>query len=213
MFYTYDKYGTFFAAPNQVGQSELLLKFLYFINKAASLDMQGLYMCLALFETISVLLQLIIFGVVYSATEKKEKHTAMAFAWIIFNPISLVGGFTNLGSFNDAVFYLVVLLPLLGDDLALWNPIALGLVNAIAAYFDPRVIFFMIPFTVLQARLVIGFSKEKRDPFRETTTRLAASFIPIILTILFVSSPQLKNLKNILLVNNPAENLGSFWYL
>ena len=149
MLYTYEKTGTFFVAPNQVGQSELLCKFLYYINSAASLNMQGLYMCLALFETMSMLLQLIIFGVVFSATEKKEKFTAFAFAWVILNPISLVGGFTNIGSLNDAFFYLIVLLPILGDELAVMNPIALGLVNAVAAYFDPRMIFLMIPFSVL----------------------------------------------------------------
>ena len=105
-------------------------------------------MCLAIFETISTLLQLIIFGVVYSATEKKEKYTAMAFGWVIFNPISMIGGFTNLGSLNDALFYLLVMLPI-ADESMLRNPYFLGFMNSVVAYFDPRVIFLMIPFSIL----------------------------------------------------------------
>ena len=112
-------------------------------------------MCLAVFEVISTLSQIIIFGIAYSATEKKEKYTALAFAWIIFNPISLIGGFTNLGAFNDALFYILVLIPLT-EETALRHPIFLGILNAIVSYFDPRVIFLMIPFSVLQARLNAG---------------------------------------------------------
>ena len=107
-----------------------------------------LFVYIGIFEVISVLLQLIIFGIVYSATDKKEMYTMIAFAWIIFNPISLFGGFTNLGSFNDALFYFLVLLPI-ADEAVLRNANLLGAINAIVAYFDPRLIFLMIPFSVL----------------------------------------------------------------
>ena len=137
----------------------------------------------------------------------------MAFSWIIFNPISLIGGFTNLGSFNDALFYLLVLWPILDESPTLRNPIFMGLLNAVVTYFDPRLIFLMIPFSVLQARYHIGLVREKFNPFKETMIRLTISYVPIILTILCMSNSQFKNLKNILLVNNPAENLGNFWYL
>ena len=169
-------------------------------------------MILAIFELMSTLLQLIIFGIVYSATAKKEKLTALAFAWIILNPVSLIGGFTNLGSLNDAIFYMLVLLPI-AEEPVLRNPLLLAALNSIAAYFDPRVIFLMIPFSILQARIHVGLSREKLDPFKESMTRLIASFVPIILTIVFMSPTQFKNLRNILLVNNPAETLGPFWYL
>ena len=84
----------------------------------------------------------------FSATDKKEVYTMITFAWIIFNPVSLLGGFTNLGSFNDALFYLLVLIPIV-DEPILRNANFLGAVNAIVAYFDPRLIFLMIPFSVL----------------------------------------------------------------
>ena len=156
---------------------------------------------------------MIIFGIVYSATDKKEMYTMIAFAWIIFNPISLLGGFTNLGSFNDSLFYLLVLLPI-ADEAVLRNANFLGAVNAIVAYFDPRLIFLMIPFSVLQSRIDIGLDQsKKRDTFKETMIRLGKTFIPIITTIFFFSDYQFKNLRNILLVNHPAENLGNFWYI
>ena len=132
------------------------------------------------------MLQLIIFGIVYSATEKKEVYTSIAFAWIIFNPVSLLAGFTNLGSLNDTLFYLLVLLPI-ADEPLLRNPNVLGLANAIVTYFDPRLIFVMIPFTVLQARISIGLGSEKKDPLKETIMRLCLTFLPIMTTIFFMS--------------------------
>ena len=196
-----------------MSQSEYLLYILYFMHQAMPENDEVLFLYISIFEVISLLIQLIIFGVVYSATDKKETYTMIAFAWILFNPISLLGGFTNLGSFNDTLFYLLVLLPICGEPV-LRNANLLGTVNSIVAYFDPRLIFVMIPFTVLQARIDIGLDQsEKRDNFKETLKRLFKTFSPIILTIFFFSDNQFRNLKNILLVNNPTENLGNFWYL
>ena len=146
-----------------------------------------LFVYIAIFEVISVLMQLIIFGIVYSATDKKETYTMIAFAWIIFNPISVLGGFTNIGSFNDTLFYLLVLLPI-ADEAVLRNANFLGSVNALVAYFDPRLIFLMIPFSVLQSRIDIGLDQsQKRDKFKETMYRLGKTFMPIITTIMFTS--------------------------
>ena len=49
-------------------------------------------------------------------SDKKMKYTSLAFYWIVFNPISLIGGFTYIGSFNDALFYIVAVAPLLDED-------------------------------------------------------------------------------------------------
>ena len=137
----------------------------------------------------------------------------LALCWIVFNPISLVGGFTNLGALNDAIFYLVALWPLL-DEGAIRHPAVMAILNTVAAYFDPRVIFLMIPLSVMQARYHIGHSNRKgSNTLKETLARLVATFLPILLMFFCVSKTELKNIKNILLVNNPVENLGNFWYL
>ena len=136
----------------------------------------------------------------------------MAFAWIVFNPISLIGGFTNLGSLNDAIFYFVAVWPLL-DEKAFRHPIMMAVLNAVATYFDPRIIFLVVPLTVMQARYHLGHSDRKKNALNETLTRLFITYTPMILLFFCLSKTELQNIKNILLVNNPAENLGNFWYL
>ena len=97
-------------------------------------------------------------------TEKKSYYTNLAFYWVIFNPISLVAGFTNLGSFNDALFYIVTLLPLFGDEEAPFLNSAgfCAFTNAMLAYFDPRLLFVTIPLTVIQSRFHFGDRKQEQ---------------------------------------------------
>ena len=136
----------------------------------------------------------------------------MAFAWIVFNPIALIGGFTNLGSLNDAIFYLVAIWPLL-DEKSSRHPVIFAILNTMATYFDPRIIFLVMPLTVMQARYHLRHSDRKNNALNETLTRLAITYTPIILMFFCVSKTELQNIENILLVNNPTENLGNFWYL
>ena len=90
----------------------------------------------------------------------------------------------------------------------------MAILNSVATYFDPRVIFLMIPLSVMQARYHIGHSNRKgSNTLKETLIRVVVTYMPILLMFFCVSRTELKNIKNILLVNNPVENLGNFWYL
>jgi hypothetical protein len=60
----------------------------------------------------NILVQLFIFYKAYAITQKKENDTNMALYFIMFNPISLLGGFNNLASFNDFLWHLMILAPL-----------------------------------------------------------------------------------------------------
>ena len=116
LFYTYEKTGEFYAGPNSVAQSEMYLKFLYSVNQVAiKYGLEGIYIIVGLFEIISIVFQLMIFHLVFSATDKKADQAGLALCWIIFNPIQVLGGFSHFGSFSDSLFYLIILLPLLDD--------------------------------------------------------------------------------------------------
>ena len=115
----------------------------------------------------------------------------MAFAWIIFNPISLIGGFTNLGSLNDAIFYLVAIWPLL-DEKSFRHPIIFAIVNAMATYFDPRIIFLVMPLSVMQSRYHLGHSnRQSINTLKETMTRLVVTYTLIILMFFIMSKTEL----------------------
>lgn len=66
-FYIYETSGKFFAGPTDVGQSELLLKLLYAIYSPTKNDLR-LHLFIAFFESVSVILQLVIFHKVFSIT-------------------------------------------------------------------------------------------------------------------------------------------------
>ena len=115
----------------------------------------------------------------------------MAFAWIIFNPFSLIGGFTNLGSLNDAIFYLVAIWPLL-DEKSFRNPVIFAIINTMATYFDPRIIFLVMPLSVMQSRYHLGHSnRQSINTLKETMTRLAVTYALIILMFFLMSKTEL----------------------
>ena len=115
----------------------------------------------------------------------------MAFAWIIFNPFSMIGGFTNLGSLNDAIFYLVAIWPLL-DEKSFRNPVIFAIINTMATYFDPRIIFLVMPLSVMQSRYHLGHSnRQSINTLKETMTRLAVTYALIILMFFLMSKTEL----------------------
>ena len=115
----------------------------------------------------------------------------MAFAWIIFNPIALIGGFTNLGSLNDAIFYLVAIWPLL-DEKSSRHPVIFAILNAMATYFDPRIIFLMMPLSVMQSRYHLGHSnRQSINTLKETLIRIAVTYGLIILMYFIMSKTEL----------------------
>lgn len=117
LFYTYETRGVFYAGPNGVAQSELYLYLLYQLSQSlAGSGNDGIMLAVGIFESISVLIQLIAFHIVYSTTPKKAPYATAALTWIIFNPISLASAFAQLGTLNDCLFYLLFMLPLLGDS-------------------------------------------------------------------------------------------------
>jgi len=117
VFYTYEKTGEFYAGPNSVAQSELYLQILYHMNKLAieSAGFEVLYVFVGLFESLSILFQVITFYIVFSATDKKADQAGFVLCWILFNPIQVLGGFSHFGSLSDCLFYLIIMLPLLED--------------------------------------------------------------------------------------------------
>lgn len=110
--YTYEQTQKFFSGPTEVGQSELLLHFINRIYQASGKQDFSLQILLASFEMANILVQLFIFYKAYAITQKKENDTNMALYFIMFNPISLLGGFNNLASFNDFLWHLMILAPL-----------------------------------------------------------------------------------------------------
>ena len=121
MLYMYKRTGKFFARPSQIGQSEILLQMIFYISEMFTTDNyngaeSGIYFFSTIGELLSLAMQLILFYCVFSISEKKSKYSTVALLWITFNPISLIGGFSYIGSFNDALFYMVIALPLLDED-------------------------------------------------------------------------------------------------
>lgn len=82
---------------------------------------------------------MVIFTIVYSASAKKADMIGIALFCIAFNPIQVVCGFVHLGSLNDCIFYLIVMLTLIDDDWAR-SPLLNTLLTTSAAYLDPRLL-------------------------------------------------------------------------
>ena len=78
---------------------------------------------------------------------KKEAETNLALYFVIFNPISLLGGFLNLSAFNDFLWHLLILAPLTNSILN--DRFILSILAVVVAYFSPGIIFCLIPLTVL----------------------------------------------------------------
>jgi hypothetical protein len=186
----------------------------------------SLKILLALFESANMATQLAIFHTVFSISNKKEEYTSLAFYFILFNPIALVGGFSNIGAFNDTMLHLLILAPLIGGKL-LTDRYVLAAGATLVAYFNPQLIFCLLPITVLQARLQVPSIKkqvhskeppagkeEKTAPKHDTFARLLILAVMIdIMLLLICSRNQLSNIKNIMYVNNKSETINSFWYI
>lgn len=112
----------------------------------------ALRLILAAFEMGKMAAQILLFHKAYQGTAKKEGDTNLALFFIIFNPISLIGGFTNLQSFADALWYLLILAPL---TVVGTGPIVLVLMAQVVAYFNPGVVMCLIPLFVLITRLQV----------------------------------------------------------
>ena len=148
-FNTYERTGKFFARPLQIGQSEMYLHFLWTMNKTlGESGLDGVFITTALFEALSILIQIAIFHHVFNITDKKASYAGAVLFFVAVNPIQLIGGLCHLGSFNDFLFYLLILFPLIGDSQAR-KPSINSMVNALCSYFDPRLLFLLIPITVL----------------------------------------------------------------
>ena len=86
--YNYEKTGEFFLGPNSIAQSEVYLLMIYNVRKVlAEMGSEGFVLISAFFEVLSISFQIVIFYLVYSATDKKTDSTWGALLWIIFNPI------------------------------------------------------------------------------------------------------------------------------
>jgi len=153
MFYTYQQTGNFLNSPIQIGQSEYLVRLYFFVYQQWG-DL-GLKATLTGIDALTLILQLAVFRMIFSATEKKAQYTGLVFYWILFNPISLFAGNThaNLGGFNDMLWYLIMYLTISatrqptgpsGSSLTY-----LTALNIACCYFDPR--FLMLaPLVLLQ---------------------------------------------------------------
>lgn len=161
--YTYEQTQHFFSGPTEVGQSELLLHFINRVYQASGKQDLSLQLLLASFEMANILVQLAIFYKAYAITQKKENDTNTALFFIMFNPISLLGGFNNLASFNDFLWHLMILAPLT-EMLSL--RLVLAVLAVIVTYFNPGAIFCLIPLIVLQARLGVPEEPHKHDTIR-----------------------------------------------
>ena len=155
LLYTYEQTGSFSARPLQVSQSEMYLLVLYHVKKLFEGRDEGIYLIIGAFEALSMMFQFIIFHIVFSATAKKSEYIGYALCWIALNPIQLVGGFLHLGSMNDCLFYLVIMLSLL-DDTQTRSKIVSSCLQVIASYFDPRLLCILIPITVIQSRYQVS---------------------------------------------------------
>lgn len=134
-----------------IGQSDLLLRALYFICETMQGGDTALRIVLSIADVVSLLLQLAVFKLVFEPTAKKEAYTMATFYWILFNPVSILGGNThgNLGAFNDCLWYTIIYYSILGARKHTRCPHLL-ILNIIAVYFDPRLIFLLIPICVIQ---------------------------------------------------------------
>lgn len=122
------------------------------------------------------------------------------YGFVLLNPLTIFGqGLYNIGTINDTIFTLLVYL--------IWTKQERIYIvaAALATYFDPRALFFVFPLFAL-----LKFNKNQHSLLAPFLTLLAA-IASVWVTL--VSESQYKNAVNILMVNNPTENIGSFWYL
>ena len=110
MFFNFSRKGHFVISPTQIGQSDLLLRALYFGFETMKGGDNFLKIVLSSADLVSTLLQLALFKLAFSVTAKKQGYTDMAFYWILFSPLTLFGGncHANLGAFNDCLWYALV---------------------------------------------------------------------------------------------------------
>jgi hypothetical protein len=75
----------------------------------------------------------------------------MAMMWILFSPISLLGGNShyNLGAFNDCLWYGIFYMTILATRYAVSQAKLIAL-SVVALYFDPRLFCIMIAINLLQ---------------------------------------------------------------
>ena len=85
-------------------------------EEAVKQGIEGVFIVVGLFEILSMVFQIVIFHIVYSSTDKKAGYKNFVLCWIIINPIQVLGGFSHFGSMNDCIFYLIVMISILGDD-------------------------------------------------------------------------------------------------
>lgn len=208
MLYMYETTGSFFSGPYQVGQSELLLHVIYQCYHMANKNELSLRVLLACFEMGKIAVQLLIFWKAYEGTSKKAADTDFALYFILFNPISLLGGFQNLQGFADTLWQLLILAPL--TDSVLSDRLILQVLAAIVCYFNPGSAICLLPLLVLQARLKVPESIGSNDTIRRVL--LFAGFLNLIV-MFCCSSSQMTNIVNILMVNNKAETMSNFWYI
>jgi len=126
----------------------------------------GVFVVIAIFEALSTIFQMVIFQIVFSASPKKAHLAGFVLCWIAFNPIQILCGFAHLGSLNDSLFYLIVMLPLIDDD---WTRsfILNSVLTAVAAYFDPRILLLQIPIMVIYSRYQVHNSPEDTTNLRK----------------------------------------------
>ena len=183
--------------------------------------MEAAYLVTGICEGLSILFQIIIFHTVYSATNKKAEYSSFVLCWIVLNPIQVLGGFSHLGGLSDCLFYLIIMLPLVGDAQARSTSMNVAF-NIIASYFDPRLIPLLIPMTVIQSRMALY----SENPTNMKNLRLSSGALSrlgkraaitlvsvIIVHGMTISTVQWNNTRNILLARDPNENLGLYWYL
>lgn len=139
-----------------------------------------------------------------------------ALVFIFFSPVKLIGGFYNLNSLNELLFHLIVLLPVMDDEVGRVPSVQIC-VNALATFLDAKIAFLMIPITVVQTRF---FKKDDWYPcssdkvFPTVLKRIGLTYAgAIALHLLLSDGQELDNILNTLLVRDPSENLGNFWYL
>ena len=157
--FAYEKKGTFYAHTEQIGQSELLLKMLYY----CPIDIRW---PIALFDLLSTLSQLWLLSTV------TIRHKEIIQLLIVFNPFTVFGGgIQNIQSFNDFLFVLVVVFAYKQRKYTCY------ILGALATYFDPRIVFIVLALSVLQSRQTNG------NLLKDFTTQLSLVLVVWMLLV------------------------------
>ena len=152
--------------------------------------------------------QILLFWKAYEGSSKKEADTNFALHFVFFSPIALLGGFTNLHSFAELLWYLIILAPL--TDTILNDRLILSLLSVGLAYFNPGCVISLLPLLVVQARLKVPEEQGSHDPFKRLMLLVG---LGNMVWMFGLSSSQKDNVVNILMVNNKQETMGNYWYL